>query len=48
MLDEKDLVFISGKPGSICIAAKDIPTLARTSMGNSLIKGSTVSTVVKL
>ena len=48
MLDEKDLVFISGRPGSICITAKDIPTLARTSMGNSLIKGSTVSTVVKL
>ena len=27
-VDEKDLVFfISGRPGSICIAAKDIPLL---------------------
>ena len=48
MLCDKDLVFLAGKPGSICIAATDIPTLGRTSMGNALIKSSTVSAAVKL
>ena len=48
MLSTSDLVLISGRPGSICISAKDIPTLGRISMGNSLIKDSIVSSVVKI
>lgn len=47
MVDDEDNLLLIGKPNSICISAKEIPLLTRTSIGNIMIKGSVMS-VVKL
>lgn len=47
MVDDEDNLLLIGKPNSICISAKEIPLLTRTSMGNIMIKGNVMS-VVKL
>lgn len=47
-VNANDNVFIQGKPTNLCIAAKDIPILSRTSIGNMMIKQSTIVDVVKL
>lgn len=48
LIDDNDNILIVGKPNSICIAAKDIPLLGRTASGNNMLKGSTVTSVVKI
>lgn len=48
LIDDNDNILIVGKPNSICIAAKDIPLLGRTAGGNNMLKGSTVTSVVKI
>lgn len=48
MLSEDDLVLLLGRPNSICINAADVPSLSRTSVGNMMIKGSSLVSVVKI
>ena len=48
MLSDDDLVLLLGKPNSICINASDVPSLSRTSLGNMMIKGSSLVSVVKI
>lgn len=49
VVDESDQsVFISGVPASICVKICDIPEQSRITMGNILIKGSTVSEIIKI
>ena len=48
LIDDNDNILIVGKPNSICIAAKDIPLLGRTAGGNNMLKGSTITSVVKI
>ena len=48
MVSDSDNVLLVGKPNSICIAATDIPELSRTSIGNIMVKNSSVISVVKL
>lgn len=48
MISDEDNITLIGKPKSICISAKEIPLLSRTSVGNSMINGSEVISVVKL
>lgn len=47
LVNDSDLVLLVGSKNSICISAKDIPTLGRSSIGNQLLKG-TVSSVSKV
>lgn len=48
MLSDEDNLLLIGKPNSICIAATDVPKLSRISLGNSMVKGSSIISVVKL
>lgn len=48
MIDNNDDVLLVGLPNSICVSATDIPLMARTSLGNSMIKNSKITSVVKL
>ena len=48
MISDEDNVLIIGNPKSICISAKDIPELSRVSVGNIMLKNSTITSVVKL
>ena len=48
MVSDEDNVLIIGNPKSICISAKDIPELSRVSVGNIMLKNSTITSVVKL
>jgi DNA gyrase subunit A len=48
MLSDEDNIIINGLPNSICISAKDIPSLSRDTIGNTLIKGSIIKGVVKI
>jgi DNA gyrase subunit A len=48
LICDDDNILIVGKPNSICISAKDIPLLSRTANGNILIKGSQISTAIKI
>lgn len=47
MISDEDNILLIGKPTSICVSAKDIPSISRIASGNILIKG-TVTSVVKL
>lgn len=47
-INDDDNVFIQGKPTNLCIAAKDIPILSKISIGNIMIKQSTITDVVRL
>ena len=38
MVSDEDNILISGNKSSICISAKDVPSLGRTGVGNILIK----------
>ena len=46
VVTNKDTILLTGQPSSICIAASDLPLLARTSFGNIMIK-SNISSIVK-
>ena len=48
MISDEDNLLIVGSPNSICISATDIPLLARTALGNIMIKNSTIKGVIKL
>ncbi len=47
MAKDEDSILLVGKTNSICIKVTEIPLLARTSMGNIMMKGDVVS-VIKL
>lgn len=47
MINDSDNVLLVGATGSICIEAKEIPVATRTSQGNVLIKGTTLTGVSK-
>lgn len=48
LVSDDDLILLCGKPNSICISAKDIPQLGRISVGNQMINGSKIRSVVKV
>ena len=48
LVSDEDSVLICGKSSGICILAKDIPSLSRGSLGNQLIKGTTVTSMSKV
>ena len=48
LLSDEDKVLIVGEKNSICISAKDIPLLSKTSMGNKMIKENDIIAVTKL
>lgn len=48
MLSEEDNVLIVGNTTSVCLSAKDIPTLGRPATGNQLIKTFVVKSVSKV
>lgn len=48
MVSDEDNLLLIGKPNTICISAKDIPTYDRLAGGNVMIKNSTINSVVKL
>lgn len=48
MLSEKDNILIVGNTTSVCLSAKDIPTLGRPATGNQLIKSFVVKSVSKI
>lgn len=47
-LTDTDNILITGDPNSICVTASDVPKLGRIALGNIMIKGSTVKSVIKL
>lgn len=48
LIDDNDNLLISGNSASICISAKDIPVLGRTSIGNQMIKSGSIKSVTKV
>lgn len=48
LVDLSDTLFIVGEPNSITVASTEFPQLTRTSMGNMMIKESTVTAMIKL
>lgn len=48
MLSEEDNILIVGITTSVCLSAKDIPTLGRPATGNQLIKSFVVKSVSKI
>ena len=48
LISPDDTVLIVGNLTSVCISAKDIPSLGRASSGNQLIKGSQIKSVSKV
>ena len=47
MIDDNDMLLLTGRPNSICISATDIPLLSRVSIGNIMVKSKIIS-VAKL
>lgn len=45
IVNDKDNILLVGRPNSICIAATDVPQLARASVGNIMIKNTIISVV---
>lgn len=48
MLSEEDNILAIGRPNSICISAREVPTIKRGGTGNLMIKDSIITSVVKL
>lgn len=48
MLSEEDNILAIGRPNSICISAREVPTIKRGGAGNLMIKDSIITSVVKL
>lgn len=48
LVSDEDNLLVCGNTNSICVSAKDIPTLSRTSVGNQILKGSKVVSVSKV
>jgi DNA gyrase subunit A len=48
LVSDEDNILIVGDKKSICVSAKDIPSLSRASQGNQMIKNGNVITVSKV
>jgi DNA gyrase subunit A len=48
LISDEDNILVLGNISSICISAKDIPSLGRASIGNQVIKNSKVLSVSKV
>lgn len=48
LVSDEDNILVVGNKSSICISAKEIPSLGRTSMGNIILKGNIVKSVSKV
>lgn len=48
LIDDEDMILISGDKTSICVKATEIPALNRTSIGNQLIKSNKIVSVSKV
>lgn len=48
LVSDEDNILLVGVPNSICISAKEIPSLGRIAVGNATIKNSIVKKVVKI
>lgn len=48
LVADNDLVLLTGDKNSICIKATDIPSLSRISIGNNMIKGSSITSASKV
>ena len=48
LVEDQDNVLVVGDQTSICISAKDIPSLGKASLGNIMIKGNNVMSVTKI
>lgn len=48
LINDNDNIVIMGKTNTICISATDIPLLSRQSIGNIMIKNSSIQKIVKL
>ena len=48
LVEDKDNILVVGDQTSICISAKDIPSLGKASLGNIMIKGNNVMSVTKI
>ena len=44
----KDNILIVGNLTSVCISAKDVPSLSRPASGNIMIKGNQIKSVSKI
>lgn len=48
LVNDEDNVLVLGDKSSICVSAKEIPTLGRISLGNQIIKNSKIISVSKV
>jgi DNA gyrase subunit A len=48
LVSDEDTVLIVGNLSSVCVSAKDIPSLTRASTGNMMIKGNKIKSVSKV
>lgn len=48
LVSDEDTVLIVGNLSSVCVSAKDIPSLSRASVGNMMIKGNKIKSVSKV
>jgi hypothetical protein len=48
LVANEDNVLLCGEKNSICISAKDIPTLGRTCVGNIMLKGGNLLSATKV
>ena len=48
LISDEDNLLLVGVPNSICISATEIPLLGRATLGNVMIKNSSIRSVVKL
>ena len=48
LLSDEDNILIVGNLTSVCISAKDVPSLSRPASGNMMIKGNQIKSVSKI
>ena len=48
LVEDSDILLISGNKTNLCISASEIPLLSRNSLGNIIIKGSKILSVSKV
>ena len=48
LVSDEDNILVTGGTNSVCISAKDIPLLSRTSIGNQMIKNNNILKVSKI
>ena len=48
LISDEDNILIVGNLTSVCISAKDVPSLGRASLGNQMIKGNQIKSVSKI